>query len=99
MNEKKIRLEEHITDNSIDFILGLYPLNKNDFDYNLTYEISKFLGDNDYKKYREIRDQLIWNKLIEHSKNEYPKNEFYKLTDKGVEFIKQENLKYKDNFK
>lgn len=95
---KTINLNEHISEVTINFFLTLYPLNKNNFDYNLTSEINKFLNNNDYNKYRKIRDELIWNKLIEHSKQTYPNDEYYKITNKGLNFIKQENPNYKEKF-
>ncbi|MDO6803736.1 hypothetical protein Q4595_14880 [Wenyingzhuangia sp. 1_MG-2023] len=86
---KKIELNSPISDEALAFFCTLHPLNHANFDYNINLEIAKFLKTDDKKSIYTIRHYLIWNDLIEFNGDclGYAK---YRLTNKGVNFIKQE---------
>ncbi|MCD8416079.1 hypothetical protein LNI90_11680 [Tenacibaculum dicentrarchi] len=97
MNEQqKIILKEYLPEKSREFIVNLYPILNNEII--IKKEIHKFLGNDDYKEYRLVRDSLLWNDLIvlrhEHNENE----DRYSLMPKGVEYIKQENKDWINNY-
>lgn len=93
MKRQKIVLEEEMPKKAKEFILNIYPILNNELI--IKKEIHKFLGNEDYKEYRKIRDPLIWNDLIVFRHGTEEDNYYYSLEPKGVEYIKQENPNYK----
>jgi hypothetical protein len=90
--EERIILTEPFPEKAKEFILNIFPAFN--IKYDIHKEVEKFLGNSDYKEYREIRDSLIHNNLI--LDRDKQNNEVYVLTKKGVDYIKQENKDWKN---
>lgn len=78
-----------------EIILKIYPLDT--IDHDLDYIISKHTKNDDIRFIQLIRHCFIWNDFFEYNRTEN-KIDYYRLTIKGVEYIKTNNPDYKQTF-